>query len=645
MEKKMSSLLKKISAENKSRQTETLSIEEYLKLCKKDKLAYATAYERMLNAIGEPEIIDTSQNPRLSRIYMNKPLRIYPAFRKFYGIEDTIERIVGYFVHASQGLEESKQILYLAGGVGGGKSSLAETLKSLMEKNPIYVLADENGNISPVFESPLGLFINQHEELESEFGISFRYLPKTMSPWGIKRLNEYEGNVTRFKVVKVYPSKANQLAVAKSEPLDDNNADISTLIGKVDLRKLQDFSQDDADAYAYNGGLCRGNRGITEMVEMFKSNIKTLNPLLEATQSRSFSALEPIGQIPFDGIILAHSNMTEFEAFKADRKNEAFLDRVYMVKIPYSLRYEEEKMIYQKMLNESSLSSNPCVPETLDILAKFSVISRLEEHQNSNLFSKMRVYNGENIKNEDNNAKPLMEYKDQASQDEGLSGISTRWAFKLLSKVFNEDPTEVAADPVTLFKLLEENIVREQFGKDKEEKYLGFIEKWLKPKYMEHIEKQIQRAYIESYGDYAQNKFDRYIELADAWLQDVDFRDPLTGNLYDRDMLNKELEALEKGASIYNAKDFRNEVVNFVFRERVKGKDVQWNSYKKLGDVIEKSVVQKMENMIPIITFDAKSSKQQEKEHLGFVDRMCKLGYTQKQTQKIVSWFLRSKNS
>ena len=117
-----------------------MSLAEYLKACRDDPLCYASPAERMLRAIGEPEIVDTSRESRLGRIFLNRTIRVYPAFAEFHGMEETIERIVGFFRHAAQGLEERKQVLYLLGPVGGGKSSLGERLKSLMEKEPIYVL-------------------------------------------------------------------------------------------------------------------------------------------------------------------------------------------------------------------------------------------------------------------------------------------------------------------------------------------------------------------------------------------------------------------------------------------------------------------------------------------------------------------------
>src|SRR5574343_1224462 len=250
-----------------------MSIQDYLDLCRTDRSAYATVAERMLLAIGEPELLDTRLESRMSRIFANKMLKIYPAFREFYGMEEVIEHVVAYFRHAAQGREEKKQILYLLGPVGGGKSSLAERLKSLIERVPFYAIKG-----SPVHESPLALF-NIDEDgpiLEQDYGIPRRYLGGIMSPWAVKRLHEYGGDITRFKVVRLRPSVLNQVAVAKTEPGDENNQDISSLVGKIDIRKLETYSQNDPDAYSYSGGLCLANRGILEFVEMFKAPIKVL---------------------------------------------------------------------------------------------------------------------------------------------------------------------------------------------------------------------------------------------------------------------------------------------------------------------------------------------------------------------------------
>lgn len=627
---------------------QSMSVEEFLELCKTDRMGYATAAERMIMAIGEPEVIDTSKDSRLSRIFMNKTIRIYPAFRDFYGMEDSIERIVGYFRHSAQGLEERKQILYLLGPVGGGKSSLAEKLKELMEVFPIYVLATKDGQISPVFENPLGLFSSPqyYEYFETEYKIDRRYLQTILSPWAVKRLKENSGDLDCFKVVRLMPSKLEQIAVMKTEPGDENNQDISTLVGKVDIRKLEKFSQNDTDAYSYSGGLNRSNQGLLEFVEMFKAPIKVLHPLLTATQEGNYVGTEAIAAIPYQGIVLAHSNESEWQTFRNNKNNEAFLDRICVIKVPYCLRVDEEKKIYEKMIRASGLANAPCGPQTIEMMSQFSILTRLYEHENSSLFSKLRVYNGENIKESDPKAKSMQEYHDVAGVDEGMDGISTRFAYKILSQTYNFTPEEIAADPVHLMFVLENAIKREQFGNEKEQKYLSFIKSELAPRYAEFLGNEIQKAYLESYGEYGQNLFNKYITYADSWIQDIEFKDPDTGLLMDRNLLNEELEKIEKPAGIANPKDFRNEVVNFCLRAKAKnGTDVQWTSYAILRDVIEKRMFSQVEDLLPVISFEGKKDKELEKKHNDFLDRMVERGYTPRQIRRLVDWYMRIRKS
>ena len=339
-----------------SRRETEMTLTDYLEGCRDDPMMYASAPERILAAIGEPVLLDTAKDGRLGRIFMNRTIRVYPAFSEFYGMEETIERIVSYFRHAAQGLEERKQILYLLGPVGGGKSSLAERLKALMEIHPIYVLK-AGDEISPIFESPLGLFDPERmgDVLEERYGIPRRRLTGLMSPWCVKRLDAFDGDISKFRVVKICPSRLRQIGISKTEPGDENNQDISSLVGKVDIRKLEMLSQNDPDAYSYSGGLNRANQGILEFVEMFKAPIKMLHPLLTATQEGNYVGTENIGAIPFTGIVMAHSNEAEWQSFKANKNNEAFIDRIYVIKVPYCLRATEEQKIYEKLIHGSEL--------------------------------------------------------------------------------------------------------------------------------------------------------------------------------------------------------------------------------------------------------------------------------------------------
>ena len=637
-----------IVAANVAKEKVEMSLRGYLELCKKDPKAYASASERMLEAIGKPVLLDTNTDERLSRVFFNRTIKIYPAFKEFYGIEETIEAIVNFFTHAAQGLEEKKQMLYLLGPVGSSKSSLAERLKQLMESCPFYALKFD-GEISPVFESPLSLFTTEEqvEKISAEYNIPDTYFPLILSPWAVKRLHLANGNISRFTVVKLYPSKLQQIGITKIEPGDDNNLDISSMVGKVDIRRLEEFPQNDPDAYSFSGALNRSTQGIVEFVEAFKAPIKMLHPLLTATQERNYLGTENIGAIPFQGLILLHSNEQEFETFASNKKNEAILDRIYTVKVPYCLRTSEEIKIYEKLIKHSNLQKAPLAPHTLEMLARFSVLSRLHEHENSNLFSKMRVYDGEFIKETDPNAKTVQEYRDTAGQNEGMDGISTRFAFKVLAATYNYDSEEISADPVHLLLQLEKAVKKAQYNKDKEAKLLTFIKETLAPKYEQYIGDEIQKAYLESYKDYGQNMFERYIALADNWIEQKDYKDPDTGVLMDRDLMNSELSKIEKPASIANPKDFRSEVTRFALRAKANNGGIMpsWDSYQKIREVIEKRMFSQVEDLLPIISFGSKKDAETSKKHSDFLERMKARGYTEKQTRRTVEWYVRTRHA
>src|SRR3990167_386946 len=623
-----------------AKESKVLTMDEFLHSASKDSSFYAGPAERLLKAIGDPKYIDTTQEPRLNRIFSGRLIKVYDAFSDFFGAEDVIERITSFLKHASQGLEESRQILYLLGPPGSAKSSFAERLKLLMEQQPIYVLVDAEGNRSPINESPLGLFSQTDSKA---LKIPIRYLEIKASPWTIKRLQIYENDISKFSVMKSFPSSDRQIAICKTEPGDETNQDISTLVGKLDIRKLEFYEQKDPDAYSYSGGLCLANQGLLDFVEMFKAPIKVLNPLLTATQERNYKGTEAIGSIPFDGVILAHSNESEWEIFKNNKQNEALLDRTHIIEVPYCLRVDEEIKIYKKLLTNSALLEAPCAPGTLETLAQFVVASRLDIPEHSNLSSKVLVYNGQNVRDKDVSAKSYQDYKDKASHAEGFRGISTRLAFQVISETFNFDALEEAADPVHLMEVIKRVIKKERYDEDTTARYVAFLTEYLAPEYAKQISKDIQTALLDSYDEFGQALFDRYVKYADHWIQDTDYRDADTGQMFDRELLNKELERVEKAAQISNPKDFRHEVVNFSLRYQAQheGHNPDWKSYQKLRKVIEENMFSNTEDMLPIISFQGNSSSDDKRKHQDFVDRMKEKGYTERQVKRLVEWHMR----
>lgn len=259
----------------------------------------------------------------------------------------------------------------------------------------------------------------------------------------------------------------------------------------------------------------------------------------------------------------------------------------------------------------------------------------------------MRVYDGESLKDTDPKAKSYQEYRDYAGVDEGMNGLSTRFAFKILSRVFNFDHVEVAANPVHLFYVLEQQIEREQFPQEQAERYLEFLKGYLIPKYAEFIGKEIQTAYLESYSEYGQNIFDRYVTYADFWIQDQGIAIQIPGSCLIASLLTPSWRKSRNRRGSVIQKDFRNEIVNFVLRARANnsGRNPNWTSYEKLRTVIEKKMFSNTEELLPVISFNAKTSTDEQKKHDDFVDRMMEKGYTRKQVRLLCEWYLRVRKS
>lgn len=634
---------------------EEMSLTDYLNLCKEDHMAYANAAERLLDVIGEPEYIDTSNDPGpLGRIHRGKTIAHYPAFEEFYGMDgddETIQKIMSHLKGAAEGSEYRKQVLFLLGPVGGGKSSLGDRIKELMEERPIYVLKAKNpndkecGQLSPLNESPLGLFDSKEmkAKVSEKFNIPERYMKVVMSPWAVKRLELAGGNPDEaFDVVKVYPSMKNQLGIAKVEPQDENTQDVSTLVGKVNINELgEGLDQNDVDAYLFSGGFAHGNQGVMEFVEMLKTPLKVLNPMLEALQSRNYQGTENIGPIPFDGIVFAHTNESEWKKFSNNKNNEAILDRINVIRVPYTMRMDEEAKIYKKMLSESGYADKPMAPKTIELLSQFAVMSRLLDVEGNDKYKhkvRAQVMNGEMPPGAASQVPTIGELRqnlrEKAPTEEGMSGISTRFAFKTLTEAFNAKANdgEMGVDPILLMETLENRIIEDgTISENDKQKYIGFIRDDLMPEYSSFLREEISEAFTDASDVMCQNMFDRYIKMAIAWIDNEPFNDKgVTGQVLGKDELERKLGEIERPSQITEPKAFREMVTRYVMKqERNTGEKVKWNSYEKMRDVIRANLSRKMEDVMPVIQFDGPEPEGKEKEKRDtFIKNMEDKGYT-----------------
>src|SRR5215468_9490424 len=420
---------------------------DYLEKVKEDptitKLAHSRFYEMIMRE-GMYDITE-SDDSRVKRLYKDESLRVFNFFKdEFFGIERTISQIVRYFHSASLKGEESRQVLYLMGPVGSGKSSLVEKLQRGLEGvDPVYAIEG-----CPMFEEPLHL-IPRHlrKEFEKMLGV---HIEGDLCPVCRFRLKEEFG--LRYEEVPVVTrsfSKRNRVGIGVVPPVDPNNQDTSVLIGSEDISKLDQYSEGDPRVLELNGALNVGNRGLVEFIEVFKNETEYLHAMITATQEKVIPAPGRHGMIYVDTVIVAHSNEAEWQKFKADHTNEAILDRIVVVKVPYNLRLSEEVKIYQKIIRNSDFRAH-VAPHTLELASMYAILSRLEPTSKCDLMTKLRLYNGEEVVEKGRTKKIDVQELKEDTKREGMSGISTRFIMKALDNALSDNVSGNCINPINV---------------------------------------------------------------------------------------------------------------------------------------------------------------------------------------------------
>jgi len=282
---------------------------DYLEKIKENPTLTKLAHSRFYDLITSQGLYDIthSDDQRVKRLYKDEALKVYHFFKdEFFGIERTIAQIVRYFHSASLKGEESRQVLYLMGPVGSGKSSLVEKLQRGLEgTEPIYAIEG-----CPMFEEPLHL-IPRHlrKEFEGMLGV---HIEGDLCPACRFRLKEEFGaRYEEVPVTTVSFSKRNRKGIGVVPPVDPNNQDTSVLIGSDDISKLDLYSEGDPRVLELNGAFNVGNRGVVEFIEVFKNETEYLHAMITATQEKFIPAPGRHGTVYVDSVIVAHSNEAE----------------------------------------------------------------------------------------------------------------------------------------------------------------------------------------------------------------------------------------------------------------------------------------------------------------------------------------------
>lgn len=596
----------------------------YLDKVKEDpsvaRLAHARLYDVLIKA-GVRDI-NIDDDPHGKRIYKDESIKVYDFFAdEFFGIEKTISQIVRYFHAASLKGEESRQVLYLMGPVGSGKSSLVEKLhRGLEESPPFYAIEG-----CPMFEEPLHL-IPRHlrKEFEKMLGV---HIEGDLCPvCRFKLQHEYAGKYEEFPVSTIEFSKRSRVGIGVVPPVDPNNQDTSVLIGSEDISKLDLYSEGDPRVLELNGALNVGNRGMVEFIEVFKNEIEYLHCMITATQEKVVPAPGRHGLVYVDTVIIAHSNEAEWQKFKADHTNEAILDRIVVIRVPYNLRLSEEVKIYQKIIRHSDFRAH-VAPHTLEIASMFAILSRLEPTNKCDLMTKLRLYNGEEVVEKGRSKKVDVQELKEGVKREGLSGISTRFIMKALDNALSDNTTGNCINPINVREALINMVKEADLPDDTRKQHLELLQDALHKEYLEILEKEITRAFVYSYQEQAEALFQNYLDHAEAYVNKSKVKDRNTKEeLSPDESFMKSIE--EQIAIIGSAADgFRQEVIAYLWAANRRGEKIDYRSYEPLKEAIEKKLITSVRDLSRVITKSRMRDEEQSEKYNVMVKNLLENGY------------------
>jgi serine protein kinase len=606
---------------------------QYLDLVKQRPQLADLAHRRMYEMMIEPGVteLDLEADPRAKRVFGDETVKIHNFFAdEFFGMERTLEKIVRYFHSAAMGGEEARQVLYLMGPVGSGKSSLVERLKrGLEDLEPLHVIDG-----CPIIEQPLHL-IPRHlrKAFEDMLGVKIEGDLCPVCRWRL--INEHDGKYENFPIRTVAFSKRARRGIGVVPPVDPNNQDTSVLIGSEDISKLDRFSEGDPRVLELNGAFNVGNRGMVEFIEVFKNETEYLHTMITATQEKFVPAPGRHGTIYVDTCIVAHSNEAEWQKFKADHTNEAILDRIVVVKVPYNLRLSEEVKIYKKFLDRSKFNAQ-IAPHTLEIASMFAILSRLEPTPKCDLMTKLKIYNGEEVLEKGRPKKLTVHELREDAKREGLFGISTRFIMKALDTALTRNNGSI--HPINVREALIGMVKEADTADDTKKQYLEFLQDALHKVYLEMLEKDITKAFVYSFQGQAETLFHNYLDHAEAYVTKTKVKDPIT-----RDEMQPDesfLKSIEEQIAIIGpaADGFRQEVIAYLWAATRRGEKIDYASYEPLKEALEKKLMNSVRDISRIITKARTRDEEQRQKYDSMVENLMAQGYNEDSIDTILKY-------
>ena len=628
--------LERIKEHRGSKKEEKFSgaLEQYLKLLEEDSTIASLAHKRLYDEIISHGITTLDEgDERCNKIFDGEEVKIYDYFRtQFFGMERPLEKVMRFLRSASLKGEESRQVLLLLGPVGAGKSALIEHIKTALERcSAIYVLEG-----CPIREEPLHLVPRSlREEFAKSYGIP---IEGDLCPVCRHRLiNEYNGDYTQFPITQSSFSVRGRKGVGVVPPMDPNTQDTSLLIGSEDISKLDLYPEDDPRVLSLNGAFNVGNRGIVEFVEVFKNEIEFLHTMITATQEKNVPSPGKQAMIYFDGVILAHCNEAEWNKFKSEHTNEAILDRIVRVNIPYALEFEQEVKIYKKLIARSDFNCH-IAPHTLEIAAMFAVLSRLKPSNKVDSLTKMKIYNGEEIVEKGLIKKVDIKDLREEVEDEGMTGISTRFIMKAIDAALSDSKKSMIT-PISIRDALIKQVKEQIVDAESRKHYLQFLQKALHEEYLSILEKEITKAFVTAYEEQAESLFNNYLDHAEAYVNNTKLKDRVTNEDMTPD--EKFMQSIEEQIGIKGSSknNFRADITSYMFAKLRRKEIIDWRSYGPLREAIESKLVASVRDISRIVTKSKSRDVKQQKKFNAMVQTLIdNYGYNEDSAEEVIKF-------
>jgi serine protein kinase len=559
--------------------------------------------------------------------------------RELFGVDEPLGRVVDYFKAAAAGSDVGRRLLLLLGPPSGGKSTLAILLKRGLEE---YSRTDEGALYaikgSPLRESPLNLIpTSLRPEFRETYGVS---ISGELSPWARDYLDrECEGDYLRVPVERIFLSEAARCGIGTYAPHDPSTADIADLVGSVDLSKVARVGDEgDPRAWSWSGAVYAASRGVLEMIEILKVKREFLYLLLTLTQEKNVKVARfPL--IYLDETILAHTNLAEFNRFLQEKENEALLDRMVIIKVPYALSYKDEARIYKKLVYGAPAFRNTHLdPHVLHLAAVFAILTRHSkpEREGLDLPKKVRIFAGEAVEGfSDQEAARLR----SEAPDEGLSGVSPRFVINALSTAITRGNARSLTSMELLLAL--KDAIESDARIDSKQKKMWFdhLVTARKEFYNRWVKEDVHRALFASFQDEAQQLLEKYLDEIEASLDQRKVTDPMTGE--NRAPDERFMRSVEEKIKVSESgkQSFRQEVIRKAMVAFKAGEKFRLASHARVREAIEQYLFEERRDVLRLVTSTTRPDDEARKKISVVQERLVKeYGYDEHSAQEALNY-------